>query len=104
MNWQHATPESSPENRQTQLQFCRLFGHPAFALVRAILRGRLPSTEWPSDGAASMQRRHRVLADPLVGSSFLPVAKAVASNIGRWRVLDAWSGHGAGRAALLGDR
>jgi hypothetical protein len=31
----------------------------------------------------------RCVADPLVSSSYLQMAKAVASSIGRWRVLDA---------------
>jgi hypothetical protein len=33
-----------------------------------------------------------MVANPLVGASYLQMVKAVASSIGRWRVFDAWTG------------
>jgi hypothetical protein len=45
---------------------------------------------------------HSYVADPLVSSSYLQMAKTVASSIDRWRVLDADSGTAGVAAALLG--
>jgi len=45
----------------------------------------------------------RIVADPLVSCSYLQMAKAIARSIGRWRVLDAYSGNGGVATALGGE-
>src|SRR5947209_20345182 len=53
----------------------------------------------------TLRSRHPIfrqpLANPLVRSSYLQMAKAVASSIGLWCVLDAYTGHAGPVAASL---
>jgi hypothetical protein len=60
-------------------------------------------SERPAATLTPPDARLRKVANRLGSASYLEMAKAVASSIGRWRVLDD-SGHGSAVAASISDR